>query len=528
MRVLKGGLVIDGTGAPGVLADVGVAGGRIVAIAPGLAGDDEIDCAGLVVCPGFLDTHTHSDLAALRDPDVAMKARQGVTLDVLGQDGVSVAPLPRALRPQMERTLAGLDGTLDDWDWESVGEYLARLARTPTGIHLAYLVPHGNVRLACLGMDDRPATAAELDAMAGLLDESLDAGAIGMSTGLIYPPCCYAPTGELVALGRVLARHDRPLVAHVRSESDFLLDAIDELLRVGRESGCRVHVSHLKIAGRRNWPLVDRLVAALDSRDVRVTADQYPYTAGSTMMGAILPPRSHAGGFEATISRLGDAGERARMRADLLADPPHAWDNFWSWGGPEGIVISDVPSGRRPEWVGKSLAEVAGDRDPIEVAFDLLRDERMGVGMIAFSQSDDVVRALMAHPRVNGCTDGLLGGKPHPRAYGAFARMLRLNREHRIVPLPEMVRKLTSQAAEAMTLRGRGVLAPGAPADVVCFDAERVADVGTYAEPRRHPVGMPHVLVAGEPVVRDGLPTGARPGKVETGRANGPRDAENV
>lgn len=516
--VLRGGMVLDGTGAPGRVADVGVRDGKVAAIeAPGVIPGGGLDCAGLVVCPGFLDTHTHTDLAALRDPDVPMKARQGVTLDVLGQDGVSVAPLPKDKRAQMERTIAGLDGTCADWDWESVGEYLDRLSRTPCAINLAYLVPHGNLRLAHLGMDDRPATADELAAMCAGLAEGLEAGAVGLSTGLIYPPCCYGDTAELVALGKVLARYDRPIVVHMRSESDYLMEAVEEMLAVGRASGCRVHISHLKIAGRRNWALVDRLAAALDSPDVRVTADQYPYTAGSTMMGAILPPWAHAGGFERTLERLADADARARMRADMLAEGPHTWDNFWSWAGAEGILISDVPSGRRPEQVGLSLAQAAGDADPVLFAFDLLREERMGVGMIAFSQSEDVVRALMRHPRVNGCTDGLLGGKPHPRAYGAFARILRLNREHSLLPLPEMIRKLTSQAAEALTLRGRGTLAVGSPADVVVFDPDRVSDTATYADPRQHPVGMPHVLVNGVPVVSDVGGTGARPGQVVRG-----------
>jgi hypothetical protein len=202
---------------------------------------------------------------------------------------------------------------------------------------------------------------------------------------------------------------------------------------------------------------------------------------------------------------------------DLLAPPPHRWDNFWSWAGAEGILISDVPSGDRPDQLGKSIAEACGDADPIEFAFDLLRDERMGVGMIAFSQSEDVVRALMSHPKVCGCTDGLLGGKPHPRAYGAFPRILRLNREHGLVSVPEIVRKLTSQAADALTLRGRGVLRVGAPADIVAFDAETVADTSTYADPRQYPVGMPHVLVNGVPVLRAGEGTGARPGVVVRG-----------
>ena len=524
--IVRGGLVLDGSGRTGHVADVAMSDGEITAIeapgilprgGPGRAPLDEVDCTGLIVCPGFLDTHTHTDLAALRDPDIAMKAHQGVTLDVLGQDGVGVAPLPLAARAQMAGTIAGLDGTLPDWDWESVGEYLARLDRTPTGIHLATLVPHGNLRLAVLGMDDRPATPAELDGMCRLLEAGLEEGAVGLSTGLIYPPCCYGDTAELITLGRVLARHDRPLVVHMRSESDFLLDAVEEMLTVGRTSGCRIHISHLKIAGAGNWKLVDHLLAALDNPDVRVTADQYPYTAGSTMMGAILPPWAHAGGVEATLGRLADRGQRARLRADLVAAGPHPWDNFWSWAGAEGIFVSDIPSGRGADRVGKNLAEIAGSNDPIEAAFDLLLSERMGVGMIAFSQSEDVVRALLRHPNVNGCTDGLLGGKPHPRAYGAFPRILRLNREHALLPWEELVRKLTSQAADALTLPGRGRLLVGAPADVVAFDPHTVADTATYADPRQFPTGMPHVIVGGVPVVRDGVGTGARPGQVVRG-----------
>lgn len=523
IRVLRGGLLLDGTGGAARQVDVAIADGRVSAIEPwGLLprGDDEIDCAGLTVCPAFLDTHSHSDLMVLRDPALSMKAGQGIALDVLGQDGVSVSPITPATQPQMARTIAGLDGTVPAWPWTDVAGYLAEIERARPGIHVAYLVPHGNVRLCVMGMEDRPASSDELGAMARMLEQGLDQGAVGLSTGLIYPPCCYAPTAELVALGRVLARYDRPIVVHLRSESDYLLEAVDEMISVGRDSGCRVHISHFKIAGRRNWPLVEQLLARFDAaraEGVRLTADQYPYTAGSTMMGAILPPWCHSGGVEHTLGLLSDPASRARIRAAMLAEGPHAWDNFWSWAGAEGIFVADVASGRRPEIIGLSLAQVAGERDAVEVAMDLLRDEQMGVSMIAFSQSEEVVAALLAHPAVNGCTDGLLLGKPHPRCYGAFPRILRLAREGKLVPLPELIRKLTSQAAAALTLGDRGVVRVGAGADIVAFDADNVVDNATYADPRQPPSGLPLVLVAGQPVIREGLATGARPGTVVRG-----------
>jgi N-acyl-D-amino-acid deacylase len=525
--VLQRGSLLDGTGADARSADVAVLGDRVAAIAPpgSLRGALTLDCAGLTVCPSFLDTHSHSDLAVLRAPALDMKAHQGVGLDVVGQDGIGVAPLHEAQRSTMARTIAGLDGTLEDWDWEGVDGYFQRVERARPGIHIAALVPHGNIRLNAMGPDDRPATAAELQAMERFLEEGLEQGAVGLSTGLIYPPCCYAPTEELIALGRVLARHDRPVVVHLRSESDYLIEAVDEMLRVGRESGCRVHISHLKIAGRDNWGKVDALLHAFDraaAEGIALTADQYPYTAGSTMMGAILPPWAHDGGPDATLQRLDDPDARARIEAALRAPGPHAWDNFWGWADAAGIFVSSLPEGFRPELVGRSVAEGAaldGQSDrPIPWALDLLRDARLGVGMIAFSQGEAVVAALAAHPRVNGCTDGLLGGKPHPRAYGAFPRVLgRLVREQGVCTLPEAVRKLTSQAADALTLKGRGRVVEGGPADLVAFDAAAILDRATYADPRQYPVGLPHVVVGGALTVRDGGATGARGGQVVRG-----------
>ncbi|HEY7509761.1 MAG TPA: D-aminoacylase [Vicinamibacteria bacterium] len=519
--VLEGGTLVDGSGAPAVTADVALEGGRIAAVGTRLAGARKVDCSGMVVAPGFIDTHSHSDLKVLADPDLPMKVRQGITLEVLGQDGISVAPVRADERTAWREKLAGLLGEFGvPWEWSSVGEYLSALEAARPACDLAYLVPHGALRQYVMGGEDRRATATELETMRGLLRASFDQGGRGLSTGLIYAPCCYADTEELIALGKVLAERDRPLVVHMRSESDRIQEAIREMVRVAGESGCTVHISHLKIAGRDNWDkqaAVLGLVQQALGRGLRFTADLYPYAAGSTLLGAILPPAAHAGGPEATLARLRDPDQRMSMRRAMADAGVADWDNFWKWSGPEGIVIADIPSGRHPEWLGRSLAEVAqlAGKDPFEAAFDLLEEERLGVAMVSFSQNEGVMEHFLAQPFVNVCTDGLLGGRPHPRAYGTYPRVLgRYVREKKLLTLEEAVRKMTSQAAAAFSLSDVGLVQEGFRANLVVFDPATAADRATFEEPAQFPVGIRDVLVGGEFVVRAGRTTGKRPGKV--------------
>lgn len=523
--VLKSGLLVDGTGRPGRSTDVGIAGDRIAAVGEGLPGREERDCRGHVVAPGFLDTHSHSDLKVLADPLLAMKVRQGITLEVFGQDGISVAPVRAEERAAWKQKLAGLLGDFGvAWDWSSVADYLGRIEAARPAVDVAYLAPHGALRQHVMGGGDAKADEDQIAAMQRLLSASIAEGACGMSTGLIYPPCCYGDTDELVALGRVLADTETPLVVHMRSESDRILEAVDEMIEVSRRSGCAVHISHIKIAGRQNWDKVEAMLASIEraqAEGLRFTADQYPYVAGSTLLGAILPPWAHDGGTEATLRRLADPSDRARLRAELLDPAPVAWDNFWKWSGPEGILVADIPSGRHPERLGRTLAALAAEqgRDPVEFAFDLLHEERMGVAMVSFSQDEAVVERFWSRPWVNACTDGLLGGRPHPRAYGTYPRLLgRFTREKRVCTLEETVRKLTAQAADAFGFGDVGLVREGRRANLVVFDPDRVVDRATFEDPAQFGAGVRDVLVGGAFVVRDEAVTGVRPGRLDRGR----------
>ncbi|MGE4298040.1 MAG: amidohydrolase family protein [Desulfovibrionaceae bacterium] len=508
-------LLYDGTGAAprpgsllagdGVIAAVRHAdGGDHAVLAADLAADAVIDAQGLALCPGFIDTHSHSDLAVLDEPLLWPKLRQGITTEVYGQDGIAMAPLPAAYVGPWRRNLAGLEGTSDGiaWDFRDMAGYLDLLAARGVGTNVCCLVPHGNVRMEAMGLDARPATDAEIEAMCAILARELEAGGMGLSTGLIYPPCTYSDARELAALCRVAAAHGVPLVIHQRSEADDILASMAEVLALGRDTGVHVHFSHFKLCGTYNEAMFGPMLAMLDAaraEGLAVTFDQYPYVAGSTMLSAILPPWAHAGGTDALLARLRDPEARARMVRDMEAFPCD-WDNFVAFAGVDGIFVTNVQTPANRDAVGKSLRELAAMRGttPLDAALDIILQEENGVSMVDFYGQEKHVEGFLARPEMNVCTDGLMHGMPHPRTYGAFARVLgKYARERGVLPLEEAIRKMTSQPARVFAIPRRGELRQGYFADLVLFDPATVRDTGDYTEPRRHPTGIELVMVNG-------------------------------
>jgi N-acyl-D-amino-acid deacylase len=509
------GVIVDGTGAPSYEGDILIRGERIAAVrrrgqGETLVADTVIDARGRVVAPGFIDSHSHSDLQILLDPVLAPKLRQGITTEVLGQDGVAMAPLPGEYIDDWRKNIGGLDGDSDELDWTygSVEAYLDRIRESGTASNAAYLVPHGNVRLSVLGFSEKKADADEIQAMCAEVRKAMEAGCVGLSSGLIYIPCAYGDTEELIEMCKVVAEYDGVFVVHQRSEANRILPSMDEILTIGRESGVRIHFSHFKICGRNNWDKIDRVLAKIDeakAEGVTVTFDMYPYTAGSTMLSALLPPWAHVGGVARMLARLQSPEDRERIREAIL-ERDSAWDNFVEFAGFDGIYVTSVVTEKNRFAVGKSLAEIADmtAKDPADALFDLLVDEENRVGMIDYYGLDEHLERFCRRDEMSVCTDGLLGGKVHPRAYGAFPRVIsRFVNDRKILSLEEAVKRMTSGPAANFRLKDRGELREGGFADIVVFDADRFADVGDYVTPDRFPTGLDLVMVNGG-VVYDG------------------------
>ncbi len=517
--IITGGKVISGTGGPWFWADVGIDRGRIVAVGH-LEGRDArqvIDARGRMVSPGFIDIHSHSDTNLLINPGAESKIRQGVTTEVIGQCGNSAAPTQPERIAEMKKQLAD-SCNMQDLTWSSMEDYLALLESLGTAVNCMALVGHGNIRRMVVGEEDRQPTSDELQRMGGMLRESMEAGAAGMSSGLIYPPGVYCDTPELSELAEVLGEYGGIYFTHIRNEGERQEQSLEEAIEIGKAGGCPVQVSHLKLVGESNWGQATRALEQLERarcEGLDIAADQYPYIATATGLTASLPAWAHDGGREAMLSRLRDADQRRALKEDMPG-PDEGWDR---------LMVSRAASEANEECEGMSIADIADHRglDPRDAVFNLLLEEEGNVGSVRFGLSEDDVREIMVHPLVMVGSDGsalsprgMLGrGKPHPRSYGTFPRVLgKYAREEAIMPLELAVAKMTSRPAARLGLWDRGLLSPGFWADVVVFDPETVRDGATFTDPHRFPLGIDYVLVNGEIVVAENTQREVRPGKV--------------
>ncbi len=521
--MIKNGVIVDGTGRPGFVGDLYIENGKIALVGEikEKSAEIKIDASNLVVSPGFIDMHGHSDYTLLVNPFADSKVRQGVTTEVIGNCGQSAAPILGEAREEAERIAERYELRVD---WTYMGEYLERLKRNGISINVAALVGFGTVRLSVMGYEAREPKKEEMNEMKSLIARSLDEGAVGMSTGLRYVPQSYAKTEEIIELAKVVAGRGGIYTSHIRDEGDGgrLIEAIEEAIRIGRESGVSVEISHLKILARPLWNLCDEMLGIIENarrEGVNVNADQYPYRASGTSLMAWIPKWAKEGGYEKLVERLKDPEIREKIKEELA-------EVIEVRGGGENALISRFEP--NPSFEGKTLAEVAKEMgmSVIDAAIKLVEIaamEKKGVGIVNFNQSEENVRKIMTKPWVMVGTDGyalkpegiLAKGVAHPRSYGTFPRILgRYVREEKLLILEEAVRKMTSLPANKLGLKDRGIIREGMAADIVIFDPRSIIDRATYMKPHQYPKGIEYVIVNGELVVEKGEHTGKLPGRV--------------
>lgn len=524
--VIRHGHIIDGTGSPWYAGDLAIRDGRIAAIGDlsDAHGKQEIDAAGRVVAPGFIDMLGQSEITILVDPHVPSKIYQGITTEITGE-GDSVAP-------QTDATLASLNTDCQHYgiscNWRTFSEYFARLRKQGMGINLGTYVGATQVRRAVIGEDDVKATSEQLGKMKELVAEAMREGAMGVSSALEYPPAPYASTDELIALASVSVEHGGIYATHMRNEGNGEMDALEETARIAREAHIGVEIFHLKTSGKPNWGKMPEVVAFIDearSEGLDIEADTYAYTAWENGLSSYLPPWAHNGGADKLLARLEDPATRARIRKDMET-PTKEWDNEWQEvTGPQGILIASVNNPDLIGLEGKTIEEVSKmwKEDPIDTIFDLVIKDKARTDVVTFGMSEPDVELALKQPWVSADNDasgasptGILGqDHPHPRAYGTFPRILRKYvREEHLLTLPDAIRKFSALPAQREHLADRGVLKDGMWADVVVFDPAKVRDLATYENPNQLSAGMDFVLVNGVPVIADGKMTKALPGKV--------------
>jgi N-acyl-D-amino-acid deacylase len=522
--LIKGGTVYDGTGGQPRVVDVGIRGDRIVAVGnlQGARAGLVVDAKGLAVAPGFINMLSHSETSLIVDGRSMSELKQGVTTQIFGEG--SMGPLSPEMK---ERRIAQQSDLKYDIVWTSLGEYLTYLERRGISQNVASFIGAPTLREYAIGLDDKPPTPEQLEKMRQLVRQEMEAGVLGITTALIYPPATFAKTDELIELSKVAAKYKGKYIAHIRSEADQLAEAVEETMRIGHEAGLPVEIYHLKASGHDNWPKMEQVLATINEarkKGVKITADMYTYTAGGTGLNSCMPPWVYDGGPEAAYKRLQDPETRKKIVTAMLA-PSKEWENLYLLAGsPDRILLASFKSEALKPLTGKTLAEVAKMRgkDPTETVMDLVLEDRSRVGTIYFMMDEENIKKQIREPWVSFGSDAssmapegvFLKSSTHPRAYGNFARLLgKYVREEKVISLAEAVRRLSGLPASNLELKDRGFLREGMFADVVVFDPNTIADVATYEKPQQYSVGVKHVFVNGVQVLRDGEHTGARPGR---------------
>jgi N-acyl-D-amino-acid deacylase len=521
--VLKNGFVVDGTSNPWFKADVGIEDGRISDIGKlsSSKSRETLDARGLVVAPGFIDMHAHSDFSLLINPLAESKVKQGVTTEVVGNCGSSAAPLNDFLKEETRKTMPVLQEAKLKLDWSSMDEYLKRLERNGVALNVVPLVGNGNIRALVMAYDSRRPSKSELEKMKEILAETTEQGAFGLSSGLIYPPSCYADTDELIELCKVVAKYGGIYTSHIRGEGKTLFESIREAIEIGRKAGVPIEISHHKASGMSNWGKVKqtlKMIGEARSTGVDVTCDVYPYLAGSTGLDALLPTYAWEGGVEKLVERLKNPEIRNRLKQEMKEGQSNLFRaGYW------GTIMISYCKGHR-EYEGKTIAEIAQQKriDPLDFVFDLLIEEKASVMIVLFTMCEKDMRAVLKHSVSMIGSDssatapyGVLGkGKPHPRTYGTFPRVLgEYVRRKKLLTFENAIRKMTSFPAQKLRLKDRGLVRKGMWADITVFNPEKIADKATYAEPHQYAVGIKYVIVNGKVVVTKGKHTRELPGK---------------
>jgi N-acyl-D-amino-acid deacylase len=524
--LIKNGRIADGTGNPSYRADVGISKGRIACIGRGINKGEAkrvIDAADLIVSPGFLDAHSHDDAYLFVNPQCDEKVLQGVTTDVIGSCGLSMAPVIESHRVEFQGILGALGGenlAKEFWRIKTFNDFLLKLAKARPGINVVPLVGHGTIRIAAMGMEKRPPTDAELKKMKRLMAEAMKSGAYGLSTALILAPASYAQTDEVIELAKIAGRYKGVFTIHLRSESDHIMEALEEALRIGREADVPVEIVHHKAAGKENWGKSIETLARLEkarAAGVDVTCDQYPYPAGSLFLAAALPPSIQEGGPEVYAEKLKDPMIRSQVMDEIEKSQMGQWESMIRNCGFEGIVIASSNHGN---YVGKSLAEIAKmeGKNPYDIFFDLVIEEKTSTKVILWMMDEEDIKRIMKNPLTMIGTDGIPGfgkNKFHPRMTGTFPRVLgHYVRKEGLIPLEEAIRKMTSLTAQTFGVKNKGLLKEGFDADLVVFDRETIIDKATFENPAQKPEGIEWVLVNGEVAVEKGEVAGAKSGRV--------------